>query len=248
MKVLIVAGGTSEKIDNVRSITNTSTGRLGSLIAETFLKRGHEVVYLTTENAIKPSGVVPIIISSTADLLRELTRLLSEQHFDAVIDSMAVSDFTVAHSYSKEEFIADFSRELDQNQDVSQSFAALAKESPIPEKKISSDTENLVLILKKTPKVIQQIKKIQPQTLLVGFKLLVDVSRDELIEVAQASRKKNQATFVIANDLTEVSAEHHHAYFVGEDGVIAEAFTKTEIAERLEKILVTLLKGANSND
>lgn len=36
MRVLITAGGTSEKIDNVRSITNHSTGRLGCLIAEKF--------------------------------------------------------------------------------------------------------------------------------------------------------------------------------------------------------------------
>ena len=33
MKVVITAGGTSEKIDNVRKITNSSTGKLGLCIA-----------------------------------------------------------------------------------------------------------------------------------------------------------------------------------------------------------------------
>ncbi|MDR1596547.1 MAG: phosphopantothenoylcysteine synthase, partial [Treponema sp.] len=31
MNILISAGGTRERIDSVRSITNTATGRLGSL-------------------------------------------------------------------------------------------------------------------------------------------------------------------------------------------------------------------------
>ena len=36
--VLVTAGGTSEPIDNIRSITNTGTGALGSLIADAFAK------------------------------------------------------------------------------------------------------------------------------------------------------------------------------------------------------------------
>ena len=38
MNILITAGGTTETIDGVRSITNTGTGRLGSLIADEFEK------------------------------------------------------------------------------------------------------------------------------------------------------------------------------------------------------------------
>ncbi len=33
MKILITAGGTTEKIDQVRAITNHSTGRLGQALA-----------------------------------------------------------------------------------------------------------------------------------------------------------------------------------------------------------------------
>ena len=40
MNTLITSGGTSEKIDRVRSITNHSTGQLGKIIAETFLNKG----------------------------------------------------------------------------------------------------------------------------------------------------------------------------------------------------------------
>ena len=43
MDVLVTAGGTSEPIDNVRSITNHSSGGLGKAIAESFLAAGHTV-------------------------------------------------------------------------------------------------------------------------------------------------------------------------------------------------------------
>ena len=47
MRVVITAGGTSEMIDSVRSITNKSSGKLGSLIAENFYNFDNniEVVY-----------------------------------------------------------------------------------------------------------------------------------------------------------------------------------------------------------
>ena len=53
-QLLITAGGTAEKIDQVRSITNHSTGQLGSLIAEAFLAHGYQVDYLTTPTALRP--------------------------------------------------------------------------------------------------------------------------------------------------------------------------------------------------
>ena len=39
MKIIITAGGTSERIDDVRTITNSSTGRLGYAIGEAFAKK-----------------------------------------------------------------------------------------------------------------------------------------------------------------------------------------------------------------
>ena len=55
MKILITSGGTTEKIDAVRGITNHSTGTLGKYIAELFLNNGHEVSLVTTKSAVKPA-------------------------------------------------------------------------------------------------------------------------------------------------------------------------------------------------
>ena len=48
--IIVTAGGTRERIDEVRSITNGATGRLGSLIADELSKRlsaqEHTLYYL----------------------------------------------------------------------------------------------------------------------------------------------------------------------------------------------------------
>ena len=54
MKIIITAGGTSERIDDVRSITNTSTGRLGLVIGQHLLAEyGERNIFLR--------GIVPQI-------------------------------------------------------------------------------------------------------------------------------------------------------------------------------------------
>lgn len=242
MRILITAGGTSEPIDRVRAITNHSTGKLGAAIAAAFLQYPQAVIdYVTTKQAVNPvedSRIRLHYIESTADLLATLQLLLEQTAYTAVIHSMAVSDFTTENSFSQEQFLALFTQQLttaavDSELSPAALEAALTAISSLPQvdKKISSDTERLILVLKKTPKVIQQIKQLQPATLLVGFKLLVGVDKDELLATAQAALKKNQADFVLANDLESITASHHTGYLLHKDGTIQEAATKQDIAQ-----------------
>ena len=88
-----------------------------------------------------------------------------------------------------------------------------------------------------TPKVISEIKKISPNTKLFGFKLLDCVSHEELIEVATRLREKNQADYIIANDLSTIGNGKHPAYFVGKNGVEYTSETKNDIAKTLKKLI-----------
>ena len=88
------------------------------------------------------------------------------------------------------------------------------------------------MFLKKTPKIISLVKEWNPAIHLIGFKLLVDVSEDYLIEIARKSLIKNQADLIIANDLTQISANQHRAIFVEKDQ-LQTVQTKEEIAELL---------------
>ena len=84
--------------------------------------------------------------------------------------------------------------------------------------------------LKKTPKIISLVKEWNPAIQLIGFKLLVAVSAEELIQVARESLVKNHASMIVANDLTQIQNGQHQAYLVTNDQVL-QASTKSEIAE-----------------
>ena len=246
MRILITAGGTSEKIDDVRSITNHSSGRLGVAIANAFYEKTTTIDYVTTNSAQKPSNtnINLHLISDTKNLSATLESLLSQNHYDAVIHSMAVSDFTPATSLSEEQLLTVLNRLLKNYQGNSLNMTDLKngirelEELPVTEKKISSETDHLFLILK----IIQLIKQLQPETILVGFKLLVDVSFNELYTVAMNSIKKNQADFILANDLTKVGEKQHLGYLIAQDGSYTTGTTKQEIAELIKAAIVTASK------
>lgn len=229
MKLIITAGGTTERIDDVRAITNMSTGRLGKIIGEAFLKeygsRIDTLYYLHGSRAEVPEGtnVVPVPIGGVSDLEKNLKEILERERIDGVIHAMAVSDYTV--------------REVTTLQDLQEG------KSLDSAKKISSEIEDLVILLKKTPKVISSIKKWSPETLLVGFKLLSGVPREELITVAHNLLLKNGCTFVLANDLSEIKGDAHPGYLVHEDKSYDEMGTKEEIARTISHRVMEELGG-----
>ena len=220
MNILITSGGTSEKIDQVRSITNHSTGQLGKIISETFLTKGDHVTLVTTPKATRPDShpnLTVILVENVASLLKTLEPL-AHTH-DVLIHAMAVSDYSPV-------YMTDF----DSVATSSNLTEFLHKTNS--ESKISSQDDVQVLFLKKTPKIISLVKKWNPNIRLVGFKLLVDVSDEELLETARASLIKNQAELIVANDLTEISNQEHKAYLVGSNTTI-QAHSKKEIAQLL---------------
>jgi phosphopantothenoylcysteine synthetase/decarboxylase len=55
-KVLVVYGGTKAPIDEVRSITNTSSGRTGAELSDRFLTEGLDVTILRAKSAFTPTS------------------------------------------------------------------------------------------------------------------------------------------------------------------------------------------------
>ena len=220
MNILITSGGTSEKIDQVRSITNHSTGQLGKILAEKFLDQGYEVTLVTTTKALKPApheNLTIKLIENTDQLLDLMADLVP--HHDVLIHAMAVSDYKPIYMAGFEEATA--SSDLTEFLDKSNS-----------ESKISSEDDYQLLFLKKNPKIISKVKGWNPKIRLIGFKLLVNVAKEDLLATARTSLTKNQAELIVANDLARITKGQHHAYLVGKD-TVAEAFSKEEIAQKL---------------
>jgi phosphopantothenoylcysteine decarboxylase/phosphopantothenate--cysteine ligase len=67
--------------------------------------------------------------------------------------------------------------------------------------KIKSDLDKIVLKLKRVPKIINQIKKIQKDVFLVGFKAETNISKEKLINLARKKLKEANANLIVANNI-----------------------------------------------
>lgn len=251
MNILITAGGTTEKIDDVRYITNHATGSLGKKIAEICLSNPKiDVYYVYGQQAVLPEPnerlhLLPI--HSVNDLKKQLEALLTTKTFFAVIHSMAVSDYFVKKSFSETNLVEaittafEKSGSLENITEVVQT--ALASIKKTSDKKISSAEKHLYIELDKAPKVISFIKKWQPSVKLVGFKLLVDVPQSKLVDVAYEQLQKNHCDYVLANDLTTIHSDTHIGLLVDSHKNFKTYSTKNEIAHGILAHLFTQEKS-----
>src|SRR5580658_1084793 len=105
MNCIVTAGPTYEPLDDVRRLTNFSTGRLGTELANYLAARGHKVVLLIGEAAVyagerKAQRVE--VFTTTADL-REKLKTLSAKKVDGVFHAAAVSDFTFGRIFAPDQ-------------------------------------------------------------------------------------------------------------------------------------------------
>lgn len=90
-KILITAGGTREKIDPVRYITNASSGKMGLALADNAYRMGADVTLVSTFKADKPYK--NIVTETALEMEKAVKENLSNQ--DCVIMAAAVSDYRV---------------------------------------------------------------------------------------------------------------------------------------------------------
>lgn len=230
-KIIITAGGTSEKIDNVRKITNFASGELGMTIANHLLNEDKDLMiyYVCSKDSLKPiinEKIKIIEIEGTLDLKEKIQNLLLNEKIDYFIHSMAVSDYMT-------DYVTTIDRIKQSIKNTNNLDEAFSNVETINENKISSYENNLVIVLKPTPKIISIIKDLSPSTYLVGFKLLDGVSKEKLIDVAKKLRDKNKCDLVVANDLSTIKNNKHLAYIIDRDNIIEEAYSKKNIAKKI---------------
>lgn len=262
-KVVVTAGPTNERIDAVMQITNMSTGALGAKIAETMLNADGQhpgtaeqickIYYLANKLARKP--VVPdgqaykldwVPVTDAQDLLEKLTGILKSEKIDLVVHSCAVGDYKARYSARGEDLADEIAEAVagmrDRGTDIRDTVLKIL-ENPAcqanDETKMSSYEKNLLTMMDLTPKVIGCVKETSPSTMLIGFKLLENVPKQELFDVASRLRQKNKADYIIANDLAQIGNGRHPAMIVGEDkimgrdAVVAECGDKAGIADMI---------------
>ena len=167
MHCVVTAGPTFEALDEVRRLTNFSTGRLGVELARHLAGRGHTVTLLLGEQATyrDTAGLAGSVtpFTTTSDLRAHLQALGGGGGVAAVFHAAAVSDFTFGKVW------------------VRNAAGAL---SEVRAGKLSTREGTLLAELLPTPKIITELRGWYPRALLVGWKYEVEGGRAELARLA----------------------------------------------------------------
>ncbi len=239
MNFFITAGNTQTMIDRVRCVTNIFSGRTGASVARTAWGRGHTVTLATshpdvlTEFGINPKApgdrftVLPY--STFDDLANIMQSQFRSGTFDVVCHSAAVSDYLPAGTYTPDPGTFFNART---SQWEGQSGAPRLTEQKAG--KIKSSEPELWLRLVRAPKLVDRIRHPWGFTgILVKFKLEVGIGEQELVEVADASRRQSSADFMVANTL---DGAQHWAYV----GPIADRYERVPRRELPDRLVVAL--------
>ena len=249
LNIAITAGGTSEPIDGVRRLTNVSTGLLGWYCLEAILdyfcarkRSDFRITYILTDTAFRKvlsekqrSFVDFIPVSDAESVYHAVDALTKRVPVDFFIHSMAISDFTLAYVASTEELAKEINSLPPYSGDAGSAVREVL-ENPANRysltEKIPSD-RNIILGLKRTQKVIPLIKQNNPDTFLVGFKLLKDVPEEELIRVANRLAGENGCDMVFANELAQLGESNHLGMLIRSGKVVDRPIGKKQIAEAI---------------
>ena len=223
MKKLIITGGpTNERIDEVMKITNMSTGGTSVALAETFASHGYEVVAILNNMVkLEPRENLRVVhVENTDDMLAALKNEARADDADAIIHAAAVGDYKGDFTFLLEDMADEIYSQLGSIKSAEDILAIL--EDPKCKidnsSKISSYQKNLTVKLALTTKIISKLRFWYPKTLLIGCKLLDNVEKGELFDVATALCNKNDMDYILANDLADLQQGKPARYLVNKDG------------------------------
>jgi phosphopantothenoylcysteine synthetase/decarboxylase len=180
MQCIVTAGPTYEPLDEVRRLTNFSTGRLGSELGNYLAARGHKVTLLIGQCATYRGErrAHRVETFTTTANLRDRLQALAGPTVAAVFHAAAVSDFEfgkVWHRSPQGELLE------------------------VKGGKLSTREGTLLAELAPTPKIIAALRQWFPAAKLVGWKYEVDGGRADTIRLAEHQIAECHTDACVAN-------------------------------------------------
>jgi phosphopantothenoylcysteine decarboxylase/phosphopantothenate--cysteine ligase len=116
-KIIVTSGPTYEEIDDVKVITNKSSGKQGRALAVELSARGYEIVYIHAASIDPIPGLNNVSFHSSNDLKNKILENINST--EAIFMTAAVSDFTVNKSSGKiSRSNGNISIEFEPNEDI----------------------------------------------------------------------------------------------------------------------------------
>jgi phosphopantothenate---cysteine ligase (CTP) len=170
MRVIVTCGPSYEPIDEVRRITNFSTGELGVRLANRLARAGYAVTCfrgMAATRALTLEGPRHIPFSTNDDLLTKLEAVERREEIGAVFHAAALADFRV--------------------------------EGAGTARKMSSRTGTVTLTLVPATKLIGRLRELFPKAWIVGWKYELDGTREDVLEKARRQLAENGTDVCVAN-------------------------------------------------
>jgi phosphopantothenoylcysteine decarboxylase/phosphopantothenate--cysteine ligase len=181
MNCIVTAGPTFEPLDDVRRLTNFSTGRLGTELANFLAARGHKVVLLigdmATHRGERQAQRVESF-STTADLRSKL-KAFSGKKVDTIFHAAAVSDYAFGRVFAP---------------DTEHKLVEIKSQ-----KKLSTCFGKLLVELLPTPKILAELREWFPKAKITGWKFEAEGERADAIASARKQIAGCQTDLCVVN-------------------------------------------------
>lgn len=178
MKIIVTTGPSYEPIDEVRRITNFSTGELGVMLSNALAADGHEVFCLRGVNATHPgpldARVHHLPFTTNDNLLEQITRLAAQHDPGALLHVAALADYKVKS-------VCD---ERGARQDAA---------------KIESRSGTLTIELEPARKVLAALRPLLPRARLIGWKYELNGTRADALGKAWKQLRENGTDACVVN-------------------------------------------------
>jgi phosphopantothenoylcysteine synthetase/decarboxylase len=227
MNVIVTSGGVKVPLDPVRDITNLSKGTFGAKLAKGFLDEFHDVHFFCAKNSRTPFRFEQQFFEIAA----AAESIPHEHLFDYQKRHAIWLEWCARHGarYQETEYrnFDDYRSGLEELIKEKASFGGRYERPDVillaaavsdfiadstDEKARSKD--ELTIQLRPAEKIISRVKEWAPDAVLVGFKLLVGCTKEELVKAAVSSIETNGCDLVIANDLNSLKAGNHQVLLV----------------------------------
>jgi phosphopantothenoylcysteine synthetase/decarboxylase len=177
MRVLVTCGPSYEPIDQVRRLTNFSTGELGIMLANRLTQAGFEVLCFKGVGATCPlraEGARVLPFTTNGSLRAELEGVENRSEIHAVFHAAALCDYRVksVHSSSGAEIAA---------------------------AKIPSRAGELTLTLEPLPKLLPELRQFFPASRIVGWKYELVGTRDDVLAAAARQMRETGTDLCVVN-------------------------------------------------
>lgn len=220
-KIMITAGATTEPIDRVRVLTNRGSGKMGAALAQACYRRGAQVLLLKAASAV---DVDTRQKRKGEDM--ENTRCLEVESFET---GQELSNLIQKH-------IADYH--------IIFHTAAVSDYQPKEtfDKKLDS-AQSLILHLEKTTKILSELKKWNPQIMVIGFKAVYKKTDSQLVKIAVAKLKESQSDYIAANDVGRPGVgfrvDTNEVFLVNSHGLVCHIpkSSKLHVAQKILDII-----------